>query len=53
MTIAKVIAEKLKVEGKDVEQWKIQVSDREIRYFVTIDKTLVRKIASFLESRNK
>jgi hypothetical protein len=108
MVIAKAIAEELKVEGKDVEQWKIQVKavcerygmdlevedwvtkntnmydetsegyreihdkvtrlivkdifffqvqvpedEMETRYFVDIDKTLIRKIANFLESKNK
>lgn len=108
MTIAKKIADELKIEGKDIEQCKKQVKavcdrygmnlevndwvtkntfrydnkiegvrkihdkvtnlivkdifyfqtevpddDREIRYFVNIDKTLIRKIASFLESKNK
>jgi len=106
--IAKVIAEELKIEGKDLEQCKKQVKavcDRygmdlkinewitkntfsydekiqevreihdkvinlvvedvfyfqievpddggEIRYFVDVDKTLIRKIATFLESKNK
>jgi hypothetical protein len=107
MVIAREIAEELKVEGKDVQQWKIQVKavcesygmdleiddwvtentfmydekikenrelhnkvtrlivkdifffqvevsedDMETRYFVDIDKTLIRKIANFLELKN-
>ncbi len=95
MKIAKEIAEELKIEGKEIEEYKNQVKavcerygmdlkikewvtentfmkvtnlsvedifgfqievpddGGEIRYFVDIDKTLIRKIANFLESKNE